>query len=104
MSEEVQLLTPQKLAKLKFQKTLHLDGGSRFSQTTLAEDEFGLSVVSVTDGSPSHNLTQSVCIATFEDEEIELDLLGKDQRTLRKAFCNRYNRLRFGDKGEASHD
>ena len=64
----------EKLKRLKFRQELHLNGGSNYSTTVLANFQFGLSIIRETDGSPDFNIT-SRRLECRANEEISLDLM-----------------------------
>jgi len=80
-------LTVEILKTLKFELSMHVNGGSKFSKKITRNEQYKLALVTQTNGSPQYKLTEKRLIK--EGSELELDLL-KGIPDL-AGFCEQYN-------------
>jgi len=87
-------LTLEILKSLSFRKTMHLSGGSKWSELTQENKKYGLFVWCRTDGSPEYNYTARSLSTT--DGLLAVDLLADDCDVKLERFFKEYNKKKPG--------
>ncbi|MBB5037127.1 hypothetical protein [Prosthecobacter dejongeii] len=83
-------LTVEKLKSPPFKFHMHVNGAEQFSKRITRNAEFGLAMVTETNGRPSYKLTARRLV--MEGTDLELDLLTGIPDYA--AFCTSYNARR----------
>jgi len=81
-------LTVEKLKTCAFSQQCHINGGDAYSITIETNEEYGLSINAITDGSPNYKIKKKELCLT-DDSNIYISLLVKSPNF--KGFVKKYN-------------